>query len=311
MSEGKIVISVIVPAYNAEITIERCLRSLINQKGYKDYEIVVVDSSRDRTGEIIKEKFKEVKYIKLERQAFPGESRNIGIGKARGKIISFIDSDCVAGDNWLSSIYDSFSEDKNAVGGSVGIANYNNTIALAEYILEFSEFLPSAPTRTVRTIPTCNISYRKEIFEKYGLIPDIRTAQEVVFNWRLFKNGVKIYFNPMIKVRHIHRERMASFIRHQYLLGRGFVESRLVADLPGQILLKYPFKIFLPGIRFILIIKRLIAWDRTLLLKIIWLWPLFLLGILSWSSGVFLYTKKEIGRFKALVAVVLFIGFFL
>jgi len=289
MTESKIGISVIVPVYNAELTIERCLRSLVNQKGYKGYEIIVVDSSRDRTGEIIKEKFQEVKYIKLERQTFPGESRNIGIGKAKGKIISFIDSDCVAEDNWLSSIDDNFTEDKNAVGGSVGIANYNSAIALAEYILEFSEFLPGAPARTVRTIPTCNISYRKEIFEKYGLIPDIRTAQEVVFNWRLFKNGVKIYFNPMIKVRHIHRERMASFIRHQYLLGRGFVESRLVADLPGQILLKYPFKIFLPGIRFILILKRLSSWDRTLLIKISWLWAIILFGIISWTTGIFLY----------------------
>lgn len=291
--EGKIKISVIVPAYNAELTIERCLGSLINQKGYKNYEIIVIDSSCDRTEHMIRERVKDINYVKLKNQVFPGEARNIAINMAKGDIICFMDSDCIAEEGWLSSIQNSFNLNIDAVGGSVGIANHKNPVALAEYILEFSNFLPAAPPRTVRTVPMCNISYRKEIFEKYGLIPNIRTAQEVVFNWRLFKNGVKIYFNPKIKVRHIHRERLLPFIRHQYLLGRGFVESRLATDLPGRILLRYPFKLFLPAIRFVLIIKRLLSWDRKLLLKIIWLWPLLLLGMFSWTSGVFLYYRKD------------------
>ena len=285
-------ISVIVPVYNAELTIESCLESLINQKGVKDYEIIVIDSSCDRTSEIIQEKFKQVRYVKLKGQVFPGEARNTGINMAKGDIISFVDSDCIAEEGWLNSIQNSFKNDIDAVGGSVGIANRYKPVALAEYIIEFSEFLPTASPRVLRTIPMCNISYRKDVFERYGLIPNIRTAQEVVFNWRLFKNGVKIHFNPEIKVRHIHRERLLSFIRHQYLLGRGYVESRLAIDLPGQILLGLPFKALLPTIRIVIIIKRLLAGDQRLLLKTLLLWPLVLLGIFSWTSGVFLYCEK-------------------
>jgi glycosyltransferase involved in cell wall biosynthesis len=287
--DRKTQISVIVPVYNAELTIERCLNSLINQKYDKNYEIIVIDSSSDRTGNIIREKFKEVRYVKLEGRAFPGKARNTGIGMAKGEIISFIDSDCIAEENWLDSIRNSFKGDKDAAGGSVGIANRKNNIALAEYILEFSDFLPAAPRRLLRTVPMCNISYRKEIFEKYGLIPDIRTAQEVVFNWGLFKKGVKIHFNPDIKIRHIHREKFSSFMHHQYLLGRGYVESRLTADLPGRILLRYPFKALLPVIRLTLIMKRLLAWDRKLLLNTIRLWPVILLGMFSWVGGAVLY----------------------
>lgn len=294
IKKDKIELSVIVPAYNAELTIEKCLSSLTSQRYDKNYEIIVIDSSSDRTEEIIRKRFKEIRYVKLKKQVFPGQARNIGIDMAEGDIISFIDSDCIAQSEWLYSIRDSFKMGVDAVGGSVGAANQNNPIALCEYMLEFSDYLSNMPPRILRTIPMCNISYRKEIFKRYGLIPDIRTAQEVVFNWRLFKNGVKIYFNPKIKVRHIHRDRLLPFIRHQYLLGRGFVESRLATDLPGRILLRYPYKLFLPAIRFVLIIKRLLRWDRKLLLKGMRVFPLLLLGISAWTGGALLYRKKPV-----------------
>lgn len=86
-------ISIIVPAYNAEKYIGKCLDSLLSQT-YKDIEIIVVnDGSTDATEEIIKQyKDKRIKYYKNKNQGI-GKTRNFGIEKATGNYIMFIDSD--------------------------------------------------------------------------------------------------------------------------------------------------------------------------------------------------------------------------
>lgn len=86
-------ISIIVPAYNAEKYIKKCLDSLIKQT-YKDIEIIVInDGSTDKTEEIVKNyKDKRIKYFKNKNQGI-GKTRNFGIEKAKGNYIMFIDSD--------------------------------------------------------------------------------------------------------------------------------------------------------------------------------------------------------------------------
>ena len=89
-------ISVIVPAYNSESTIERCLKSLIKQT-YNNMEIIVInDGSTDKTDEIIRrivaENFDKIKYISRENKGI-GFTRNEGLKNATGDLIGFTDSD--------------------------------------------------------------------------------------------------------------------------------------------------------------------------------------------------------------------------
>lgn len=88
-------LSVIIPAYNAEKTIKRCLDSIINQT-YSNLEIIVVDDgSKDNTFNIINE------YMSLDNRIIGihtenkgvSSARNTGISKATGKYLSFVDSD--------------------------------------------------------------------------------------------------------------------------------------------------------------------------------------------------------------------------
>lgn len=86
-------ISVIIPAYNAEETIEKSLQSVIDQTK-KEFEIIVInDGSKDNTEKIIK-KFKDerLKYFKNKNQGI-GKTRNFGIDKSQGKYLMFLDSD--------------------------------------------------------------------------------------------------------------------------------------------------------------------------------------------------------------------------
>lgn len=89
-------ISVIVPVYNTEKYIKKCLDSLVNQT-MKNIEIIVVnDGSKDHSKEIIKEyenKYPDmIKYYKKENGGL-SSARNYGVEKSTGKYIAFVDSD--------------------------------------------------------------------------------------------------------------------------------------------------------------------------------------------------------------------------
>lgn len=98
-------VSVIIPAYNVENYIERSITSVLNQK-FKPFEIVVVDDgSTDNTAKIV-EKFKnDVVYV-YQKNAGSSSARNLGINKAKGDWIAFLDSD----DEWVDSHLLNFSK---------------------------------------------------------------------------------------------------------------------------------------------------------------------------------------------------------
>lgn len=86
-------ISIIVPIYNAEKYLNKCIKSLINQTKEELEFILVNDGSTDSSEEIIKTyKDKRIKYFKNKNQGI-GKTRNFGIEKATGKYIMFLDSD--------------------------------------------------------------------------------------------------------------------------------------------------------------------------------------------------------------------------
>ncbi|HDH51516.1 MAG TPA: glycosyltransferase family 2 protein, partial [Nitrospirae bacterium] len=86
-----IIYSVIVPAYNADRTISKCLSSLTNQSISQDaYEVIVVDDgSTDKTPDIIRQF--QVRYL-FQENSGPATARNKGAEEAKGEIILFTDS---------------------------------------------------------------------------------------------------------------------------------------------------------------------------------------------------------------------------
>ena len=111
-------ISVIVPIYNVEKYLEKCLDSLVNQT-LKDIEIILVnDGSTDNSGQIAKEyvsKYKE-KIVYLEKQnGGLSDARNYGLEYAKGDYISFVDSDDYISKNLYSELAKYMEEDYDMV----------------------------------------------------------------------------------------------------------------------------------------------------------------------------------------------------
>lgn len=97
--------SIIVPAYNVENYIDRCIKSLINQD-INDYEIIIVnDGSTDSTEEkILKWDNTKITFINKKSNTGLSDSRNLGLKNARGEYILFVDSDDYLEYNSLSNL---------------------------------------------------------------------------------------------------------------------------------------------------------------------------------------------------------------
>jgi glycosyltransferase involved in cell wall biosynthesis len=93
-------ISVIIPTYNRANLLMRSINSVLNQT-YKDFELIVInDGSTDNTGEIVENLRKNderIIYIKIDNSGGPAHPKNIGIKKAQGEYIAFLDDD----DEWM------------------------------------------------------------------------------------------------------------------------------------------------------------------------------------------------------------------
>ncbi|GHT06107.1 glycosyltransferase [Bacteroidia bacterium] len=99
-----LILSIIVPAYNAEKYIAKCLDSLLNQD-LEDYEIIVInDGSIDKTVEIVTQYTEESNIISLISQQNQGQgvARNVGISNAKGKYLMFVDADDYLKENSIS-----------------------------------------------------------------------------------------------------------------------------------------------------------------------------------------------------------------
>ena len=105
-------ISIIIPIYNTEKYLKRCLDSVIN-KSYENLEIILInDGSTDASEEICKDYLEKDKRIKYFKKANGGLSsaRNYGIKKSTGKYIGFVDSDDVISYDMFLTLYNNLVE---------------------------------------------------------------------------------------------------------------------------------------------------------------------------------------------------------
>lgn len=133
----KELITVIVPIYNSEQYLERCLNSILNQT-YSNLEIILVnDGSKDSSRKICEDfqsRDKRVVLINTENNG-PAKARNLGLEKSTGKYISFVDADDYIEIDMIETLYNTLKE-KNVdmVRASYDIINNNKILSNNEKI---------------------------------------------------------------------------------------------------------------------------------------------------------------------------------
>lgn len=109
MTDYPITLSIIVPVFNAESSLEACVSSVLNQEDAKSCELILVnDGSTDASGKVMENLALQypgqIKTISKENKG-PGDTRNVGIRKAQGKYIAFLDSDDTVEPHYLKELF--------------------------------------------------------------------------------------------------------------------------------------------------------------------------------------------------------------
>ncbi len=286
-------VSVILPSYNSETTIVKVIKALQTQTFSEPYEIILVDSSVDKTPELVRAHFPDITYIHLDKKTDPGTARNLGLKKSSGEIILFIDSDCIAQQDWIERMVKRHREsDYAAVGG--GVLNGNDPksdVAWAGYMAEFREFIPQRPAAEVDHIPTCNISYKRRYLEELGGFNPLYYPQEdLEFNFRLRRAGGKILFTPDACVRHHHRTTLPDFFRHQKNVGRITAMMLRILPLEGASIARSKILVLLaivpmPLLKWWRTVKVFRRYRRDLLKEHPFALFVFAGGLVPWAAG--------------------------
>ena len=279
-------LSVVIASRNAERTIEACLSSLRGQETNEDFETIVVDSSTDRTAELIEQGFPQVRLYRFAERKFCGDARNIGVSRARGQIIALTDADCRASKTWVDEVLRAHRSPYLAIGGAIASAEPANLVGWAAYFCEYSNWMPRSEPRSLDDIAGANMSYKRGAFDRYGPFLEGTYCSDSEFHWRLGRDHHRLRFLPNIVVFHHSIDDFGEFVAHEFEHGASFARvrtrargfsrpRRLVYVLLGPLI---PFKVMFQVLRNNLE-------NRVYLYHFLRALPLVTLGILSWSAG--------------------------
>jgi cellulose synthase/poly-beta-1,6-N-acetylglucosamine synthase-like glycosyltransferase len=293
-------VSVIVPAFNAARTIERCLGALVHQRGSHTYEVIVVDSGSDDTCRRARRVLPDVRLVELPQRALPPAARHVGASVARGSILAFVDSDIYVGPDWIDHVVRAATTGADLVCGPIENGNPESAVSRAEQLLMFNEFLPGTPEKPSWFALSGNMVMRRAAYERFGPFVTVRAAEDIVFSRQLINRGGTVRFVPSLLVRHENRTRLTPFLKNQWLLGRHTAAARFLvpfADTSSHVLFVLLLPIS-PVVKTLKIGARLARWNQPGLAALVREFPLFSLGLLVYCAGMTAATVAQIGRTK-------------
>jgi glycosyltransferase involved in cell wall biosynthesis len=218
-------ISVIIPTYNEEKNIERCLKALNKQTIQReDYEIIVVDGqSKDRTIQIAQSYADKVFQQKSKGV---GGARNDGVRAATGEIIVTTDADCIPSSEWLEVVQKRF-EDENVIALTgyldpfeyEGLKSYE--VNVYRFLFWISNILLSLLS-VVGYYHLCgaNSAFRRDVFLEIGGYKDLPYSDDIEIYKRLKLKG-KMVLDKRMRVNYsIRRIKKMSLIKYIYQITR-------------------------------------------------------------------------------------------
>ncbi|WP_314065868.1 glycosyltransferase [uncultured Vagococcus sp.] len=190
-------ISVIVPVYNSERFVSKCIESIINQI-YLNLEIIIInDGSTDRSTQICEYYAKiDSRIILINKQnSGVSDSRNIGIKVASGEYIGFVDSDDTISSNFYFNLMELMVSNNSDVGvlGNY-LVNTRNISILTNQETYFLDGIEAKSRLLTLEFPTSLWAYlyKKEIITNQELNGQIHFFEDFDFNYRVLTSAKKI-----------------------------------------------------------------------------------------------------------------------
>lgn len=206
-------VSVIVPAYNSQLTIAGCLRSVLAQSLPPDEIIVVDDRSGDSTADLARNL--GCRVIRNELAKGPGGARNSGAACARGDILAFIDSDCAAPENWLKNLIAAFEDPSIVAAGGGYSCGRDNSFWQEFSCLELAWRRRNFPS-LVKTLVSNNFACRATAFRQAGGFSQrYPVGEDMLLSYELSGLG-NVAWLADNGIRHVFKSSLAGYLKHQY-----------------------------------------------------------------------------------------------
>lgn len=200
-------ISVIIPAYNCEQYIGRCIDSLFVQNGAEMEIIVVNDGSTDRTVDVLS-LYTDRIILKNIQNSGAANARNVGLSCATGDFVMFLDAD----DYFKSGTIEKLIEKQREYDADIVRFRYecvypNHTVNAPgcqidrEWFAEKNEFPQKIYPMFFRGIylnSVCMSMYRRSVIEDIRFRTDMITAEDAVFSLAVFHHATNVLFIPDI-----------------------------------------------------------------------------------------------------------------
>jgi len=214
-------VSIIVPVYNGEVTIEACIRSLLDlHYPGERYEILVVDNnSTDNTAAIIKKH--PVRYLVEGEIQSSYAARNRGIREARGEILAFTDADAFVDKDWLTKGLKCLKiRDAHMVAGHVEVV----TSEPPNLYEKCDRYMFLHQERSVRLGfgGTSNLQVKREVFEDIGLLDGrLISGGDYEFGRRATRRGYRVVHCAEARVYHPARATLNALLEKSRRIGHG------------------------------------------------------------------------------------------
>ncbi|MBE5940968.1 MAG: glycosyltransferase [Lachnospiraceae bacterium] len=187
-------ISVIIPVYNSEKYLKKCLDSLLNQT-MKDVEILVVnDGSTDDSFAILEEyqeKYSQVFIVINQENAGVSVARNRAMDMANGKYVAFIDSDDYIDNDYLNRLYDEAEKYQS----DMVFCGYKEVNSAGDILREVKvqQLEQENETYIYKLMTICMRIFRRDFLEKYSILfPEGVRGEDIPFNMMVNALGKNI-----------------------------------------------------------------------------------------------------------------------
>ncbi len=277
--------------------IEEVIEALVTQKVDQPSEIILVNSGRDGTAELVRAKYPQVKVVHLSEPALPGKARNAGLAVARGDFITFPGSHIVVPPGSLQKRVDAHEQGYAMASGAV-LNGTDTRAGWASYFLDHCVSLTGRPSGRLR-LPPSRCSYMRGPLTAIGGFPeDRRVGEDTVVNARLYELGYRACYSS--EVRDIHKTPCTStsrLLQHHFERGLGF--GRILWEQAGKpqalrpraekmlwLVAKYPFR----RLRFIFETVR--DWGSSVRRPFVLSLPLVVAGVASAVAGAIVFLAR-------------------
>lgn len=208
-------ISIIIPVYNVEEFIKRCIDSVLKQT-YKNFELILVDDgSNDKSGIICDHYKKNDSRIKVIHKENGGlsDARNVGIDVCVGKFITFIDSDDYVEPEYIETLYKAILKENSEISICSYQSIYENGTILKQNenynkVLTAKQTLEEMLYQTNFNVSAWAKMYKKTLFDnirypKGKIFEDAFTTYKLVMLSDKISVNLKIKYNYMIRCNSI------------------------------------------------------------------------------------------------------------